>query len=100
MTGVSFEEGRLGVMAYDREADEFFYYARERLPASFHGTGDVFASSFTGAFTLGGDYKEALRIATDFTVESIAITLSNPDHINYSVEFERAIPYLLKRISQ
>ena len=100
LTGVSFEEGKLGVMAYDSEADEFFYYAREHLPASFHGTGDIFASAFTGALTLGGDYKEALRVAADYTVECITMTLSNPEHVNYGVEFERAIPYLVQRIAK
>ena len=100
LTGVSFEEGKLGVMAYDREADEFFYYAREHLPAAFHGTGDIFASAFTGALATGGDYKEALRVAADYTVECIALTLSNPEHVNYGVEFERAIPYLCKRIEK
>lgn len=98
LTGVSLEKGKLGVMAYDSEADEFFYYCREHLPAAFHGTGDIFASAFTGALTLGGDYKEALRVAADYTVECIAMTLANPEHVNYGVEFERAIPYLCKRI--
>ena len=26
------------------------------------------------------------------------ITLKNPDHVNYAVEFEKAIPYLVKRM--
>lgn len=99
LTGVSFERGKLGVMAYDREKDEFFYYCREHLPASFHGTGDIFASAFTGALVRTGDYREALRVATDYTVECIALTLKNPNHVNYGVEFERAIPYLCERIS-
>ena len=98
LTGVSFEDGKLGVMAYDREADRYFYYCRERLPASFHGTGDIFASAFTGALTQTKDREEALRIATDYTVECIALTLGNPDHVNYGVEFERALPYLTERI--
>ena len=98
LTGVSLERGKLGVMAYDSEKDEFFYYCREHLPASFHGTGDIFASTFTGALVRGGDCKEALRVAADYTVECILRTLENPDHVNYGVEFERAIPYLCQRI--
>ncbi len=98
LTGVSFERGKLGVMAYDKERDEFFYYCREHLPAAFHGTGDIFASAFTGALVRGGDYREALRVAADYTVECIRLTLENPDHVNYGVEFERAIPYLCERI--
>ena len=100
LTGVSFERGKLGVMAYDSEADEYFYYCREHLPAAFHGTGDIFASAFTGALVRSGDYKEALRVAADYTVECIRLTLDNPDHVSYGVEFERAIPYLCKRIEE
>ena len=100
LTGVSLEKGKLGVMAYDRDKDEFFYYCREHLPASFHGTGDIFASAFTGALVRGDDYREALRVATDYTVECISLTLQNPEHVNYGVEFERAIPYLCKRIAE
>ena len=87
-------------MAYDRENDEYFYYAREHVPASFHGTGDIFASAFTGALMRGSDYKSALRIAADYTVECIQLTLSNPNHVNYGVEFERAIPYLVNRMNE
>ena len=98
LTGVSFERGKLGVMAYDSEADEYFYYCREHLPAAFHGTGDIFASAFTGALVRSGDYREALRVAADYTVECIRLTLDNPEHVSYGVEFERAIPYLCKRL--
>lgn len=100
LTGVSFEAGRLGVMAYDREADSYFYYCREHLPASFHGTGDIFASAFTGGLVRTGSIQEALCIAADYTVECISLTLSNPEHVNYGVEFERAIPYLCERIEK
>lgn len=100
LTGVSLEAGKLGAMAYDSEHDEYFYYCREHLPAAFHGTGDIFASAFTGALVRGGDYKEALRVAADYTVECIALTLANPEHVNYGVEFERAIPYLCERIEK
>ena len=100
LTGVSFERGKLGVMAYNRETDTYFYYCREHLPAAFHGTGDIFASAFTGALVEGGDMEEAFRVAADYTVECIALTLANPEHVNYGVEFERAIPYLCKRIGK
>ena len=100
LTGVSLEKGRLGVMAYDREADTFFYYGREHLPASFHGTGDIFASTFTGALIRTGSIEKALAIAADYTVECISLTLANPRHVNYGVEFERAIPYLCRRLEK
>ena len=100
LTGVSLKPGELGVMAYDAEKNEFFYYANEHLPYNFHGTGDVFASSCCGALTAGFSYQDALKIATDFTVESMRKTVAEKDHIWYGVDFEAALPYLIRRIGK
>lgn len=100
LTGISLNPGKLGVMAYDSVNDEFFYYENEHLPHSFHGTGDVFASSCCGALTSGFTYRESLKIATDFTVESIRKTVAEKEHIWYGVDFESALPYLIRRIGK
>jgi hypothetical protein len=42
---------------------------------------------------------QALETAVEFTVESIRMTLQNPDHVPYGVEFERAIPCLLGKLN-
>ncbi len=98
LTGVSFAPGKVGLMGYDSVKDEFFSYYHRRLNVSFHGTGDVFASTAVGALVRGKTLAEALEIAADNTVESIELTIADPDHENYGVRFERAIPKLLKRL--
>lgn len=98
LTGVSFNDEDLGVYGYDSVKKEYFSYYRKRLPAAFHGTGDIFASSLCGAMAMGKDFEEAMKIAVDYTVKCIEITLNTPDHVNYGVEFEKAIPYLIERI--
>ena len=100
LTGISLKAGELGVMAYDSGKNEFFYYANEHLPYNFHGTGDVFASSCCGALTSGFSYQDALKIATDFTVESMKKTIAEKEHIWYGVDFEAALPYLIRRIGK
>lgn len=99
LTGVSFEKGRLGVMYYDKEKDTYGSYFTEHLPASFHGTGDVFASTCVGGLMRGLPLGEALALAADYTVECIRLTLAAPDAKWYGVEFESAIPYLVGRLS-
>lgn len=98
LTGVSFEEGKLGVYALDSQTGKYYTYFNKHLPASFHGTGDIFASALCGALTKFGDLQKALEIAVDYTVECISLTLNNPNHVTYGVEFENAIPYLVERI--
>lgn len=98
LTGVSFEPDRVGLMGYDSVKDEFFSYYHKKLDVSFHGTGDVFASTAVGALVRGKTLAEALKIAADNTVESIELTIADPEHENYGVRFERAIPKLLKTL--
>ena len=95
LTGVSLEKGRLGAAVYDgKRAD---YYFTERLPASCHGTGDAFASAFAGAVLNGKNLLEAAAVAADFVVESMKATLGDKEHW-YGVKFEKALPYLIKRL--
>ena len=98
LTGVSFDDKRLGAYGYNKTENRFFYYYNDLLPKKFHGTGDVFASALCGALSIGKNIDESLKIAVDFTVKSIDITLKNPDHNWYGVEFEKAFPYLMETI--
>ncbi len=100
LTGVSFEEGKTGVMGYDKENDEYYYYCHEKLPVSFHGTGDIFSSTCVGAISNGMDWKDAVQVAADYTKECIRLTLEDPAKPWYGVNFEQAIPYLIKRIGK
>lgn len=100
LTGVSFKEGTTGVMGYDKENDEYFYYSNEKLNASYHGTGDIFASTCVGALMNGLDWKESLKIAADYTAECIRLTMEDPAKPWYGVNFEEAMPYLMKLINK
>lgn len=100
LTGVSFEDGKTGVMGYDKENDEYYYYSHDKLPVSFHGTGDIFSSTCVGAMMNGFTWKEAVKIAADYTAECIRITLEDPAKPWYGVNFEQAIPFLLKQIDK
>ena len=99
LTGVSFDGKQLGVYGFNSVTNEYFSYFREHLPQSFHGTGDVFASSLCGAITRGNNIADAVKIAVDYTVECIFHTINNKNHNWYGVDFESALPYLINRIS-
>ena len=100
LTGVSFEKGKLGVMAYDQKTKETFTYFNEHLPVSYHGTGDVFASTAVGGLMNGLSLGDSLALAADYTVECIRTTTHTPNSNWYGVEFERAIPYLVHRLGR
>lgn len=100
LTGVSFEKGKLGVMGYDSAEDRFFSYYTEYVDASFHGTGDVFASACVGALMRGLSLEGALKTAADYTVDSIKKTVAEPNHNTYGVNFEQSVPLLLRELEE
>ena len=100
LTGVSFEKGKTGVMGYDSTTGEYYYYKHDKLDVSYHGTGDIFSSTCIGAMMNDMDWKEAMAVAADYTAECIRLTLEDPSEPWYGVNFEQAIPYLLKRIGK
>ena len=75
-------------------------YLNERLPESFHGTGDIFASVLSGALTRGWPLQEAQKLAVDFTLECIRRTMEDPQRRFYGVNFEQALPMLLGRMNK
>lgn len=90
-------EGKIGVASYDAEQDKFSWYFHKKMPVSFHGTGDIFASVLTGALMKGFTLEKSYSLAADYVVESIKATLSHKDYNWYGVDFEAAMPYLVKR---
>lgn len=100
LTGVSFEEGKTGVMGYDSETDEIYYFCHEKLASSYHGTGDIFSSTCVGAMMNGYDWKKAIEIAAKYTAECIRLTMEDGKLQWYGVHFEQAMPYLMKLIGK
>lgn len=98
LKGVSFDDKKIGIVSYDSQNQKISWYFHERMPQSFHGTGDIFASVLTGALVRGFELQDACRLAADFVVEAIRATLSHKDYNWYGVDFESAIPYLVERI--
>ena len=99
LTGVSFRPGEIGVAAYDSRRKAYFTYFTEKIPQSFHGTGDVFSSACLGALTRGLTLPNALKTAANFTLAAIKETVKNPAHNWYGVDFEAALPTLLAELA-
>lgn len=100
LTGISLEKDKIGVYYYDSEKDEYFSYFNEKLPTSFHGTGDIYASSALGAMMRGISVEKSLEIAVDFTLECIKETMKDENHRFYGVNFELALPYYIELIKK
>ena len=95
LTGVSFSDDQLGTAVSDGKTVEYDFNLR--IPSLYHGTGDVFASVFSGAILRGRSTFEAAVLAADIVCAAIGAT--DKDHW-YGVSFERVIPDLVAALSQ
>lgn len=95
LTGVSYVPEKTGVAVW--ENGSIRYYEHEKLSKGCHGTGDIYASAFTGALMNGNDVFASARIAADYTVKCIANTLGDENHW-YGAKFETALRDLMDMI--
>lgn len=99
LTGVSFEQGQLGVVYLDRGGRYFSYFTRH-CPQSFHGTGDLYSSTVLGGLMRGLNLGNALSLAADYVVACIETTASANNARWYAVEFESRIPDLCAMLNK
>ncbi len=95
LTGVSYEEGKTGVVVFENGA--YSYYKHDFLPNSCHGTGDIYASAFTGALLRGKTPYQSAQIAADYTVECIKATAELDNHW-YGAAFEVVLGKLIEML--
>ena len=95
ITGVSRDPEQTGILV--SENGNMHYYNHAKTQKSYHGTGDMFAAAFFGAWMQEKTLFEAGRIAADFTASCIRRTYENPAHW-YGVKFEEALPELIQML--
>ena len=88
LTGVHFDETRLGAAAYDAKSGRVVYAFENRVPGLYHGTGDVFASALVSGLVRGKSLEASCEIAVSFTVKSIERTRAAGTPAHFGVNFE------------
>ena len=94
-TGISYSAETTGVVVL--ENGNYTYYEHAKLTNSCHGTGDIYASAFVGAYLNGKTAYEAAKIAADYTVECIKATAEEDNHW-YGAKFEPVLGKLIQAL--
>ena len=92
LTGVGYVPDKTGVIVYEKGAIR--YYEHDKVSKGCHGTGDIYASAFTGALMNDKEIFDAAKIAADYTVKCIINTQGDADHW-YGAKFETALRDLM-----
>ena len=93
LTSCRFPGNQTGLICAGEDA---FSYPHERLPLACPGTGDLFASVFTGLLVRSGRVERAARAAADFTFDCLRHSMNCPDHRWYGVDYEAMLPALMR----
>ncbi len=96
ITGIPLDSGKYANVCLDGKTGEYTLICWEPLPASFPGTGDIFASVLTGKLIAGASLSEAAEAATDFSHHAVEVTIDNGRPTRNGVEFERILSDLIK----
>jgi pyridoxine kinase len=97
LTGVSLAKEKTGVVV--PSGDKAEYYEHEKIAQGCHGTGDVYASAFTGALMKGFSAFDSAKIAADFVVDCIRFTGADEQHW-YGVKFEPMLGSLIQTLGK
>ena len=85
LTDVSLKKNTTGVYMY---FDGYFqYYKHHKIGNGFHGTGDVFSSTFVASYLKNHEIYLSVKLAADYVYRCINYTQSDKDHW-YGVKFE------------
>lgn len=101
LTGVHLTNGQVAVLGYDEISQEIWDQQRPKLPGSYFGTGDIFASVLFIMLVHGASLKGAVKKSMEFVSKSIQSSLAIPEFDNrYGVDYASHLPQLLKEIEQ
>lgn len=92
LTGVGYAPDKTGVVVYKN--GKIDYYEHNRISKGCHGTGDIYASAFTGALMNGKSIFDSAKIAADYTLKCIINTQGDANHW-YGAKFETALRDLM-----
>ena len=87
-------------MAYDAKSDTFASYFNEKLPRPLPRHRGRVRLGLRGGPDERQDLTGALKIAVDYTLESIRATMADPKANWYGVNFETAIPMLVHSLGR
>lgn len=98
LTGVWFSPELLGAAGYDSLTQTVSYAFAPRISGSYHGTGDVFASTLLAGLMNGINLTLAMQLAVDFTTGSIRRTREAGTDVRFGVNFEAGLSRLMREL--
>ena len=94
ITGVELSEGKYATVGLDKLNNAYWCAPYAYVPASYPGTGDIFASVLTGAMLTGDSFPMAMDRAAAFDEIVIKTTFSYGSDTRHGVMLEKCLGWL------
>lgn len=96
VTGVEMADGHISNLGYDRERGDYWRVDCNYVPASYPGTGDIFASVLVGSLLGGDSLPMAMERSSRFLEIAVRTTFSYGSDTRYGVMLESCLSWLTK----
>lgn len=94
LTGVCFDGRKIGAAVFDGDTAEYVFC--DRVPGTYHGTGDIFASTLVAALMNGRSLRSSAQLAASFTSSCVRSAADEGREPRFGVNFEAQLPQLIK----
>lgn len=94
LTGVSLEEGKIGLAYFDKENEQTTYLMRPSYSTHFYGSGDILTAILSSGYFHHLDLLEVCDFALNFMDRVLLSTMSSGRPVKYGLCFESHIGYL------
>lgn len=88
VTGVDLPDGGKCILGYTGQRGQYLQIPYHQLPASYPGTGDIFASVLTGGLLQGRSLSQAVTLAADFISHAVADAMASEEPVRDGVFLE------------
>lgn len=89
VTGVHQQNGGRCVCCYQQDQQRYAQIPYQQLPASYPGTGDIFAAVLIGGLLQGRSLLDSIRLSADFICYAVTDAITTGEPIRDGVQLER-----------
>lgn len=94
LTGVSLEEGKIGLAYFDKETNRTIYRMQKRYRNHFYGSGDLLTAILSSGYFYNLDLLKVCDLALDVMDRVLLSTMSSGRPVKYGLFYESHIGYL------
>lgn len=100
LTGISFEDGKIGLAHFNSESGNITYHFSKAYPYHFFGTGDLITAILGAGYFHDLSLDDVAEVALDFIDKTLERTLALNRDLRFGLSFEPFLPELALNIKR